>query len=163
MTEVDDWVGKVLKRLDDFRSRLEECGRGSPGAAPAGAAGELPDWVERGMRGFKTALDEDLNMPEALGALFDMIHDGNKALDTAGADASAARAALNALDGMDRVLGVRRADATGPDAAALELLDQRLAARKAKNWAESDRIRKCLAALGWEVRDTAEGQKVKRA
>jgi len=40
------------------------------------------------------------------------------------------------------------------------LLDARAAARKAKAWAESDRIRDELKALGWEVKDTPQGQKV---
>ena len=43
------------------------------------------------------------------------------------------------------------------------LLDQRAAARKAKNWAESDRLRDAIAAKGWVVQDSAQGQKVRKA
>ena len=44
-----------------------------------------------------------------------------------------------------------------PDAAALALLAAREAARAAKDWAEADRLRDELAALGWQVRDAAGG------
>ena len=42
------------------------------------------------------------------------------------------------------------------------LLAERAAARKARNWAESDRIRDALKAAGWEVKDTPDGQKARR-
>ena len=38
------------------------------------------------------------------------------------------------------------------------LLDERAAARKSKNWAESDRLRDAIAALGWTVKDSRDGQ-----
>jgi cysteinyl-tRNA synthetase len=44
----------------------------------------------------------------------------------------------------------------------LKLAEARAVARAGKNWTESDRIRDRLAALGWEVRDTPQGPKLKR-
>jgi cysteinyl-tRNA synthetase len=43
------------------------------------------------------------------------------------------------------------------------LFEERAAARAAKDWASSDRIRDQIAALGWEVRDSKKGQKVRKA
>jgi cysteinyl-tRNA synthetase len=43
------------------------------------------------------------------------------------------------------------------------LADERAAARAAKNWAESDRLRAAIAALGWEVRDSKAGQTLRKA
>ena len=43
------------------------------------------------------------------------------------------------------------------------LLDQRAAARQAKNWAESDRLRDAIAALGWTVKDTKDGPRVSKS
>ena len=43
-----------------------------------------------------------------------------------------------------------------------ELLEARSIARTEKNWAESDRIRDALAALGWTVKDTPEGPKLRK-
>jgi cysteinyl-tRNA synthetase len=42
------------------------------------------------------------------------------------------------------------------------LLDARAVARTEKNWTESDRIRDALAALGWTVKDTPEGPKLRK-
>ena len=63
---------------------------------------------------------------------------------------------------MDRVLGVRHRQVEGPGEEIDELLGLRTKARDAKDWAESDRIRDELACLGWEVRDTPQGQVVKK-
>ena len=64
---------------------------------------------------------------------------------------------------MDSVLGViffgKAAKAEVP-AAVQALLDQRAEARKAKNWAESDRLRDEIAAAGWLVKDSKDGQSV---
>ncbi len=49
-----------------------------------------------------------------------------------------------------------------PSAEVLALADQRQAARKGKNWSESDRLRDQIAALGWTVQDTKDGQKLVR-
>ena len=45
---------------------------------------------------------------------------------------------------------------------ATELMEARAAARAEKNWAESDRIRDALAELGWAVKDTPEGPKLRK-
>jgi cysteinyl-tRNA synthetase len=42
------------------------------------------------------------------------------------------------------------------------MFDARSAARKEKNWTESDRLRDAIAAAGWEVRDSKDGQKLKK-
>jgi len=49
-----------------------------------------------------------------------------------------------------------------PPMEVLDLADQRQQARAAKSWAESDRIREKIVALGWNVQDTKEGQKIVR-
>ncbi len=98
----------------------------------------------------------------ALAALFGLVRDGNAALDKA-EDFNAA-SCLDLLRRMDSVFGFiffGRADASIPADVQAEL-DARAAARKAKNWAESDRIRDALRAAGWEVKDTPQGQKVRR-
>ena len=87
-----------LARLDEFKDRLRE----QPGGAGRGI---LPDWADKARRGFKEALDNDLGISEALAALFDMVHDGNRAMD-AGATGWDAAAVLDLMDDFDRVLGV---------------------------------------------------------
>jgi cysteinyl-tRNA synthetase len=91
-----------------------------------------------------------------------MAHNGNRALDAGDVDGAGAAAALTVLDEMDSVLALKPdSAAAGPDAAVQALLDERATARSEKRWADSDRIRDELAAMGWEVRDTPEGQKLR--
>lgn len=145
-----------LARLDEFRARLTDSA-----AKTGGQSAPLPVWAERGKKRFTEALDEDLNMPEALAAIFDMVHEGNRAVD---AGDPGAGAATGLLADMDRVLGVLSTGA--PDEAAdqsvSELVSQRDAARKARKWDESDRLRKQLMDLGWDVKDTPTGTRISR-
>lgn len=143
-----------LSRLDDFRTRLEgrQDGRG---------IGVTPSWVDKARNGFEASLDHDLNIPEALAALFDMVHDGNRAMDHGGADWDPAKV-TEFLASVDTVLGCLSAGASSVDAEAELLMAQRTEARATKNWPEADRIRKRLAEIGWEVRDTPQGPKLKK-
>ena len=51
-------------------------------------------------------------------------------------------------------------DAEGPPAEAVELADRRAEARAGRDFAEADRLRDALRAMGWEVRDGPEGQEL---
>lgn len=146
----------ALGRLDDFRERLAE--RGGGGAA----ARKVPAWMDEGRRRFQEALDDDLNMPEALSAVFEAVTAGNKALDAGEMAPADALAALDQFDELDRVLGClqKPEDIPGEDIAGL--VARREAARKAKNWPEADALRAELGERGWEVRDTPQGPKAKR-
>jgi cysteinyl-tRNA synthetase len=120
---------------------------------------DLPAVLDGVRAGFEAALDDDLNISEALAALFDGIRELNRRIDARSlstADAGRACALLRELDG---VLGI-----AAPEAAALEpglqaLLDQRAAARAARDWAASDRLREELLARGIAVEDTRDGQR----
>ena len=66
---------------------------------------------------------------------------------------------------MDEVLGIvffEKAAKVDVPAEIQSMLDERAAARKAKNWAESDRLRDAIAAAGWNVKDSKDGQSVSR-
>lgn len=114
------------------------------------------------------ALCDDLNTPAAFAAALD----GVKAIEAArdGMNGAAAQAALDWLDRTNALLGVvvsdyalpsaAPAEPTGPPAEVLALVDERAAARAAKDFAASDRLRDALAALGWTVRDTPAGQEL---
>ena len=125
--------------------------------------GVTPDWAATGLDGFRKGVEDDLGMPQALAALYEMVHQGNRALDGGQVDAAAAAGALGVLDEIDRVLALKPdAAAQGPDADVQALLDARATARLEKRWADSDRLRDQLAEMGWDVRDTPEGQKLRR-
>jgi len=146
-----------LARLDEFGDRLRE-----KAGAGGGTDDRLPDWAAKAGEKFKSALENDVNMPEALAALFDMVHDGNRALDTGGMSAGQAGLVVRLIADFDRVLGFLAKAGGEVDEKVNKLAELRQAARKAKNWAESDRIRDELAGLGWEIRDTPQGPKLKK-
>ena len=142
-------------------ARVDECVDAlAARAAQSGAEGEA---LPSRLGDFGRALADDLNAPEAYAALFAAVRDANKALER-GLSPAAAKAALDDLRAMDRVLGFvffgRAAQAAVP-ADVQALADARAQARKAKDWAESDRLRDALAAKGWQVRDGKDGQTLK--
>jgi cysteinyl-tRNA synthetase len=148
-------------------ARVDECvdalGERAAGAAPAEG---VPVWAAEARDAFAAAVHDDLNMPEAFAALFALVRGSNSALHAGALAASDAAALLALVDRMDSVLGVirfGRADrAAAVPAEITALAEARAAARAAKDWAGADRLRDELAAKGWEVRDSKEGQKLKK-
>ena len=109
---------------------------------------------------FRDALADDLNLPEAFAALFNFIREGNASLDKN----EPVTGILETLREMDRVLGVifEEKPSTEIPAEIQSLLDARIKARAEKRWADSDKLRDDLRALGWEIRDGKDGQTVKK-
>ncbi len=123
----------------------------------------LPSVLAASREAFGAALDDDLAISPALGALFDLVRDLNRRIADRALSTAGAASALAALRDLDRVLGVLPdpTDALPVDLTAL--LDERAAARAARDWAASDRLRDDLAARGIAVEDTRDGQRWRRA
>lgn len=122
----------------------------------------LPALLEATRGAFETALDDDLNISPALAALFDLVREVNRRLDARVlSTADAARTAAFIRD-LDRVLEVAPEAETSLDADLQKLLDERAAARTARDWAASDRLRVALAERGILVEDTRDGQRWRR-
>ena len=122
----------------------------------------LPDWAELARQKFDVGISEDLNISESLGALFDMVHAGNRAMNSQSLTPEQAAAVKGLLARFDRVLGFLEKPLDAVPAEALNFLELRQQARQAKNWAEADRVRNELATLGWIIQDTPQGPKLKR-
>ncbi|WP_304640883.1 cysteine--tRNA ligase [Pseudomonas sp.] len=148
----EDSLREAKGALERFYHAL----KGLPAAAPAGGDA----FVER----FAAAMDDDFNAPEACAVLFDMVREINRLKES---DLQAAAGLAARLRELAENLGVLQLDpeaflrsgAEGKvDAAEVEALIQaRLAARADKNWAESDRIRDQLTAMGVVLEDGKGG------
>jgi cysteinyl-tRNA synthetase len=105
------------------------------------------------------ALVHNLNINDALGHLFQLIRETNKLLDANGLTPAQAAALEAAYGAFDAVAGLGEASTSIP-AEVQGLVEQRGAARKAKDFAASDTLRKQIEALGWKVKDTPKGQEL---
>jgi cysteinyl-tRNA synthetase len=150
----------AIGRVQQCRQRLVRMRDG----AERGGSQDLADVVARANAAFTAAMSEDLNVSEALAAVFELIGACNKAEPSA----AGAKLALAAFGRFDDVLGCfgpePKADATGeapPE--LLQLLAQRTAAKQAKDWRAADALRNQIAAAGWKIVDTPAGARLERS
>jgi cysteinyl-tRNA synthetase len=123
----------------------------------------LPALLDSTRTAFEAALDDDLNISPALAAVFDLVRELNRRIDARSISAVDAGRATAFIRDLDRVLGI-----APPAEPALEpeleaLIEERAAARAARDWTASDRLRVALAERGILVEDSRDGQRWRRA
>ena len=181
-----DDARKALARIDECVEKVRKVDEASN--AQATALTSAPDFAQKALADFTAAVNDDLNLPKAFAALFDLVRQTNAALAARAAQGtgngergtgnreqgtgeinsqpstlnSQLSTVLSVFRRMDEVLGViffeNEKKSVEVPADVKALLDQRAAARKEKNWAESDRLRDEIAAKGWLVKDSRDGQ-----
>jgi cysteinyl-tRNA synthetase len=149
-------AGAALDRLDTFVVALENYAEDGPDDP------EIPDVVAGARAAWEAALDDDLNVSAALAAIFDLVRDVNRRIDGRSISSGDAGRVLALLRELDTVLAILpdAVEALEPELAAL--VEQRAAARAARDWATSDQLRDELAARGVAVEDTRDGQRWRR-
>jgi cysteinyl-tRNA synthetase len=150
----------ALDKIDNFVARVKSESRD-------GAVSEKVKAASAALRDeFVTAMDNDLNISGATGSLFEYVRAINALADAGELTRDGASFVLETLADVDRVFGFiffPGAEAADPDAERIEdLISQRKAAKAAKDFAASDRIRDQLLAEGIILEDGKDGTRWKR-
>jgi cysteinyl-tRNA synthetase len=138
-------LSNALRRLDAYHEERE-------------SSETLEETIEHARAAFTTAMDDDLNVSGGLAAVFDLVRELNRGVETRTLSTADARRGAEVLRDFDSVLGIIDLPEALP-AGADVLLEQRAAARAARDFASSDRLRDELAELGVAVEDTPDGQR----
>jgi cysteinyl-tRNA synthetase len=141
----------ALGRLDECLGKLREAAAGATAA---------PD--EKLLQQFAAALEEDFNVSAAWGAIFEWVRESNKLAASGKMRPELAAAGLAAWQKIASVLGLETGEAAGAPPEILALLEQREAARKARNFKKADALRDELKSKGWIIEDTPKGARLKR-
>lgn len=141
----------ALARLDECLSKLRVL-----------AAYKTSEADSRLLAEFSAAMDDDLNVSGAWGCIFNWVRETNKLLAANQVSALQAAAGLAAWQRIENVLGISERAKTEVPTEFLTLLEQRQAARKAKDYKRADAIRQELKAAGWVIEDTPQGPRLKR-
>jgi cysteinyl-tRNA synthetase len=142
-----------LRRLRDNVRRLSSETRDAAEAEPPATLAQR----------FRAAIADDLDMPGALAVAWGTVRQANRATRQA-----EKRALLNQALDFDRVLGLRLADAVAAKDEALPtevetLIQQREAARAARDWTAADALRQAIRRQGYEVEDTPTGTRWRKS
>lgn len=158
-----DEAAAAVQRLLDFRRRVADLSATGPGMGLAARARE-------GLAAFGRAMDDDLNVPKAVAALWTLVREANAALDEAPGAASAAdkEDVLHTLSEIDQTLGVLELASASREVKRdaedriRRIVEERNRARAARDFATADRLRDELAAAGIRLDDTPTGTRWSR-
>lgn len=159
--ELLDACKSSLERLYTCRDTID---RAAAAASNGEITAEAKEIFAKRKAQFESAMDEDLNTADAVTALFELARDLNKM----SADSSVSKQQLlsgaELFDSMTDVLGIlyNRKKADEIPAEIKALAEKRAEARKAKDFAEADRLRDEIASLGWQIKETRQGTEITR-
>lgn len=161
--DIIDQCKASLTRLHTCRDSLDFALKNAGDGEPENAA-EIRAQMEARKQQFIEAMDDDLNTADGLAAVFELVRDINVSVLQSGSKALITDA-IKLFDELTDVLGIvyPHEQADDLDAEVEKMIEARQAARKAKNWAEADRIRDELKDKGIVLEDTPQGVKWHRA
>jgi cysteinyl-tRNA synthetase len=180
LTQASTSIERLQSRVDRLRERAAAANTGD-------ASASVNEWLRAATRGFDAALDNNLNVPQALAEVFGLVAKLNQS--DASLSAADARAALETFSEFDAVLDVLARKARSglvpfaeldpnaaisadpgalpaadelDDTAIAAALSQRHAAKRAKRYADADAIRRALSERGITIEDAPQGVRWKR-
>ena len=149
-------AAEQVRRLRDFAERIERV------EVTGEDDGLLVQRTAEARTRYREALDDDFNLPQGMGVVFDLIREANAAID-AGRIGPLNRAELRALIGdVDAHLDVINVEEPGLAAEVERLIAEREAARSARNFARADQIRDELRQRGIALEDSKGGVRWRR-
>jgi cysteinyl-tRNA synthetase len=149
-------AAEQVRRLREFAERVQR-------TAPAGADDEQLEQRTAAVRAaYREALDDDLNLPQGVGVVFEHLREANSALDADRVGPKNRASLLALMDDVDAHLDVLRAEEPGLAEEVERLIAEREAARKARDFARSDQIREDLRRRGVALEDSKDGVRWRR-
>ena len=163
-------AGEQVRRLQEFEARVRQAkAQPSPtggGEAPIPSSTANDSWLERQAEDvldhFRAALDDDLNLPQAMGYVFDFVREANAALDAAQAGAASLEAMTRLLQVVDSYLDILGGSEQVLEEEVERLIAERDSARARRDFARADQIREDLQRRGILLEDTKEGVRWRR-
>lgn len=123
---------------------------------------EVKEILAKAKQGFEEALDDDLNVSEALGVVFNLVKDINRLMDEKKISKYDAEKMIDLMNDFNSVLGILKREELILDEEITRLIEKRTKAREEKDFKLADQIRKDLEAKGIILEDTPQGTKWKR-
>jgi cysteinyl-tRNA synthetase len=149
-------AAEQVRRLRDFADRVRR-------SVPADADDErLLVRIAEVRAGYREALDDDLNLPQGVGLVFELIREANAALDDEKVGARGCSELIALIRDVDAHLDVVRAEEPGLADEVERLIAEREEARAARDFGRADRIREELRQRGIALEDSKEGVRWKR-
>jgi cysteinyl-tRNA synthetase len=155
-TEALHAAAEQVRRLRDFADRVRRS------AAAVGEDETLLRRIAEVRIGYRDALDDDLNLPQGMGLVFELIREANAALDDGRVGELGHFELLTLISDVDAHLDVLGADEPGLADEVDRLIAEREAARVARDFGRADQIREELRQRGIALEDSKEGVRWKR-
>jgi cysteinyl-tRNA synthetase len=140
------YARRTLRRLDACIIALHQIEQGRP-------CKELDQLLYDLKNGFNEAMEDDLNVSAALAVIFKIIKQLNRLISDRSIAPEQVAAVIASLKSIDAVLGIFSFEPQYEESSVKQLLDERMQARKARDWPRADRLRLELQKLGVRVRD----------
>ena len=151
-----DNANKAIERVESFHNAVSQTGNNGE------ADGRVTEKIDQYRARFQEAMDDDLNVSGALGALFEFIRDINIMYPDSQVPSGSRDSVLSFLDEINSVIGCFALEQDMADAEIVALIEERNQARANRNFARADEIRDLLKDRGILLEDTREGTRFKR-